>query len=666
MHLLGAEAVSIAYQGRAVLDGIRLGIDSGDRIGIVGRNGDGKTTLLDVLAGLRAPDSGRVTHRGGIDVAVLPQAGLPRPHPDRPGTARGEMGSTVGAAIVGDMPEHEWAAKPRIREILAGLVADLDWEAPLRELSGGQRRRVALAAVLAGEHDVLFLDEPTNHLDLEAIAWLADHLRRRWPVGSGALAVVTHDRWFLDAVCTTTWEVHGGRVEPFEGGYAAYVLARVERDRQAAAAETRRRNVMRKELAWLRRGAPARTSKPRFRLDTAAELIEAEPPPRDSIELTRLATARLGRDVIDLVDVDAAYDDGPPVLRDVTWLIGPGERSGILGANGAGKSTLLAVVAGRLGPTAGRVKIGKTVKLATLTQETTDLAAAPEATADDLIAQRKREYAAGQSLGWTGGGRDGATARSGDEFTPGHILERLGFGAEHMRTPVGRLSGGQRRRLQLALVLMDEPNVLILDEPSNDLDTDMLAAMEDLLDSWPGTLLVVTHDRYLMERVTDQQYAIVGGQLRMMPGGVEEYLQLADAGQGAPPKKVSALGKGTNGPQGTGGGLGAGGGRCAGDGAGAGSAQARATRKLLATVERKLAKVNARIGSVNATMAAHDPSDFAGLVALNDELLALKAEAAALEERWLDAAESAERRMRCPQLTPPATDGQTGPADGRR
>ncbi|MDR1295379.1 MAG: ABC-F family ATP-binding cassette domain-containing protein [Bifidobacteriaceae bacterium] len=614
MHLLGAEALTIAYQGRAIIDGASLGIESGDRIGIVGRNGDGKTTLLELLAGRRQPDLGRVTHRGGLSVGFLPQSGLSITTPPttaQPSTSAAPR-TTVGSVIVGEGPEHEWATQGRIRAILAGLVGDLDLTTPLESLSGGQRRRVALAGVLAGDHDVLLLDEPTNHLDMEAIAWLADHLGTRWPPTVGALAVVTHDRWFLDAVCTSTWEVHDGRVEPFDGGYASYVLARVERDRQAAAAEARRRGIMRKELAWLRRGAPARTSKPRFRLDAAAALIAAEPPPRDSVELTRLATARLGKDVIDVVDMSAAYDDGPPVLHDVTWLIGPGERSGILGANGAGKSTLLAVIAGRLPPVGGRVKIGKTVRVATLAQEGAELDLVGDLCADEVIAGHKAAYQAGQSLGWTGGGRDATATRAGDEFTPGHILERLGFATEHMRTPIARLSGGQRRRLQLALVLMAEPNVLILDEPSNDLDTDMLAAMEDLLDSWPGTLLVVTHDRYLMERVTDQQYAIVDGHLRMVPGGVEEYLDLVagvGAADGAAERPDSA------------------------------GARVWAARKEVNAIERKLTKLRTQVANLHAAMACHDQADYLGIAKLAEDAGAVQAQIDAAEDRWFELAE---------------------------
>ena len=416
------------------------------------------------------------------------------------------------------MADHEWAGDPRARDVVAGLVADLPWRAEIGTLSGGQRRRVQLAALLVGDWDVIGLDEPTNHLDVEGITWLAGHLRQRWARNTGGLLVVTHDRWFLDEVVTTTWEVHDGIVEPFDGGYAAYVLQRVERDRQAAAAEAKRQNLMRKELAWLRRGAPARTSKPKFRIDAANQLIEDVPPLRNPVELAKLATARLGKDVIDLLDVSVSYD-GRPVLRDVEWLIAPGERTGIVGANGAGKSTLLGLIAGTVTPDSGRVKRGKTVRLATLDQQSEDL--------DEIADERVREVIGRLQTTYQVDGRD---------LTPAQLLERLGFGTEHLSARVGELSGGQRRRLQLMLTLLAEPNVLVLDEPTNDVDIDMLSATEDLLDSWPGTLIVVSHDRYLLERVTDQQYAILDGHLRHLPGGIDEYLRIVARRQASEPR----------------------------------------------------------------------------------------------------------------------------------
>ena len=509
-HLLGAQNLHLEFPTRVVFDSVTIGIDEGDRIGVVGRNGDGKSTLLSLLQGRLEPDGGSVTRRGGIRIGMLDQADqLP-------------LDQRVCDAIVGDTPEYEWAGKPLIRDVLAGLVADIPWEAVIGDLSGGQQRRVALAALLAGDWDVLFLDEPTNHLDVEGISWLAAHLKTRWTTGSGALVVVTHDRWFLDEVSLQTWEVHDRIVEPFEGGYAAYILQRVERDRQASVVEGKRQNLMRKELAWLRRGAPARTSKPKFRIDAANELIANEPPPRDEVSLASMAMQRLGKDVVDLEGVSVSYGDHQ-VLRDVTWRIAPGERTGILGVNGAGKSTLLSLVSGTVLPTGGRIKRGKTVKIAVLTQQLDELKDVQEDRVSAVVATKRSTYLA-----------------DGKEMTPGQLLERLGFSSAQLSTPVKDLSGGQKRRLQLLLILLDEPNVLILDEPTNDLDTDMLVAMEDLLDAWPGTLLVISHDRYLLERITDQQYAVLDGHLRHLPGGVDQYLQLR-AGQQSRPEPVKVI-----------------------------------------------------------------------------------------------------------------------------
>jgi len=420
-------------------------------------------------------------------------------------------GLTVGRTIVGDAAEHEWAGDPKIRDVIDGLVSDLDWDAPVADLSGGQRRRVALATLLTGDWDVIALDEPTNHLDVEAITWLAAHLKKRWPANQGALMVVTHDRWFLDEVCTETWEVHDRIVEPFEGGYAAYILQRVERDRLTAATEAKRQNLARKELAWLRRGAPARTSKPKFRIDAANELIADVPDVRDRVALQSLAVSRLGKDVVDLIDAGVTFPasgSAPEreVLRDIEWRIAPGERTGILGVNGAGKSTLLGLVAGTVTPTSGRVKHGKTVQVRTLTQRLDELQDVWDEPVRVVIGRLRTTYTFG-------------TGSKAAELTPGQLLERLGFSSAQLSTPVKDLSGGQQRRLQLLLVLLDQPNVMILDEPTNDMDTDMLAAIEDLLDSWPGTLLVVSHDRYFLERVTDQQYAILDRRLRHLPGG---------------------------------------------------------------------------------------------------------------------------------------------------
>jgi ATPase subunit of ABC transporter with duplicated ATPase domains len=596
-HLLGAEALRLEFPTRVVFDSVTLGLQEGDRVGIVGRNGDGKSTLLRLLAGRMEPDGGRVTRRRDLRLGMLDQSDTLDPE------------LTVAQAIVGDAPHHEWAGNARTRDVLAGLVADMAWDAAISTLSGGQRRRVALAALLVGDWDVVFLDEPTNHLDVEGIAWLAGHLKTRWAADAGALVVVTHDRWFLDEVCTATWEVHDRIVEPFEGGYAAYILQRVERDRMAAATEARRRNLARKELAWLRRGAPARTSKPKFRIDAANQLIEDVPEIRDSLSLQRLAVSRLGKDVVDLLDVSVAFEK--PVLRDITWRIAPGERTGVLGVNGAGKSTLLGLVAGTVAATSGRVKRGATVKVATLTQRLDELDPVLDEPVRTVIGRLRTSYTVGS----------GSKAQ---ELTPGQLLERLGFSSAQLSTPVKDLSGGQKRRLQLLLILLEEPNVLILDEPTNDLDTDMLAAIEDLLDSWPGTLIVVSHDRYLLERVTDQQFAILEGHLRHLPGGVDEYLRLRRAQQATDaspgPDRSSAEPAPTS----------------------LTGADRRNAEKEVASIDRRLGKLQADIVAAHDRIAAHDQSDYVGLGALTDELRALETQLADLETRWLELSEQLE------------------------
>jgi len=602
-HLLGAEGLHLEFPTRVVFDSITLGIEEGDRIGIVGRNGDGKSSLLAMLAGRLDPDAGRVTVRGGTTIGVLDQADVL------------DDALTVGSAIVGDTPEHEWAGDPKVRDVIDGLVKDLDWEASVADLSGGQRRRVSLAKLLAGDWDIVALDEPTNHLDVEAIGWLAEHLKRRWPANQGALMVVTHDRWFLDEVCTETWEVHDRIVEPFEGGYAAYILQRVERDRMAAATEAKRQNLARKELAWLRRGAPARTSKPKFRIDAANELISDVPEIRDRIALQSLAVSRLGKDVVDLIDAGVTFPatGSTPereVLRDVEWRIAPGERTGILGVNGAGKSTLLGLVAGNLAPTSGRVRHGKTVQVRTLTQRLDELQDVWDEPVRIVIGRLRTTYTFG-------------TGSKAAELTPGQLLERLGFSSAQLSTPVKDLSGGQQRRLQLLLVLLDQPNVMILDEPTNDMDTDMLAAIEDLLDSWPGTLLVVSHDRYFLERVTDQQYAILGGRLRHLPGGVDEYLRLRAleqtnqkaiaTGSGSAPASVAepALS----------------------------GADRRTAEKELTALERRMQKLAAQIDKAKHALADHDQSDYAGLGDRMKEISAQEAEVEELELRWFELTE---------------------------
>ncbi len=608
-HLLGAEALHLEVPTKVVFDSVTLGVAEGDRIGIVGRNGDGKSSLLMMLAGRRDPDGGQVTMRSGTRIGVLDQED------------RFDAGETVGHAIVGDMPEHEWAGDARTREVIAGLVADLEWDAPVEALSGGQRRRVALARLLVGEWEILALDEPTNHLDVEAIAWLADHLKRRWPANQGAMLAVTHDRWFLDEVANATWEVHDRIVEPFEGGYAAYILQRVERDRQAATIEQKRQNLARKELAWLRRGAPARTSKPKFRIDAANALIEDVPEIRNATELKSLAVSRLGKEVVNLVEAGVSYGDRT-VLEDVDWLLAPGERTGILGVNGAGKSTLLGLIAGTIEPTSGRVKRGKTVKVATLTQRLDELEEHMNDPVRVVIGRLRTSFTVGS----------GSKAQ---DLTPGQMLERMGFSSAQLSTPVKDLSGGQKRRLQLLLILLDQPNVLILDEPTNDLDTDMLAAIEDLLDSWPGTLIVVSHDRYFLERVTDQQFAILpgpsgAGRLRHLPGGIDEYLKLraaiearsgAVAGLAAP-----AISAGST----------AAGGAATPALAGA---ELRAAEKELSAVERKMERLQADVAKSRDGLAALDQSDYALLNAEMVKITAIEDEIAALEERWLELSE---------------------------
>lgn len=604
-HLLGTQSLHVALPDRVLLDDVTVGIDEGDRIGVVGRNGDGKSTLLRLLARAQEPDEGRVTVRGGVRVGVLTQQD------------EATVGASVRDRVVGDRPEYEWASDARIRDVLAGLLGGIDLDAPLTDLSGGQLRRVHLAELLVGDWDVLLLDEPTNHLDVEGIAWLAEHLRRRWSAKDGGLVVITHDRWFLDAVCTRMWEVHDGIVEPFEGGYAAYVLQRVERDRQAAAIESKRQNLMRKELAWLRRGAPARTSKPKFRIDAANELIAGEPPVRDTVALTQLATSRLGRDVIDVLDVDAGYG-GTTVLEDVTLHIGPADRIGILGPNGAGKSTLLALITGDLEPLAGRVKRGKTVTVRQVSQRLEGLQEHLDSRVSDVVGRYRTTFTAGK-----------------DEVSPGQLLERLGFTAAHQKVQVKALSGGQQRRLDLLLTLLEEPNVLVLDEPTNDMDTDMLAAMEDLLDTWPGPLLVVSHDRYLLERITDTQYAVLDGTVRHVPGGVEQYLALRAASEEAAAGSASgrATGAGSSGAAGSGSG-----GSSAGAAALSG-AEAHAAQKELGAIERRMQKLEKQTESLHAKLAGHDQSDYQGLQEITAQLQEVERENEELEERWLELSE---------------------------
>lgn len=616
-HLLGAENLSISFGTRTVLDSVSLGLNEGDRIGMVGRNGDGKSTLMRLLAQRHSPDEGRVTKRSDVNVGYL----------DQQDVLDGDL--PVGVAIVGEAADHEWAANPRIREIMAGLVEDVDWHAQVSLLSGGQRRRVALAKLLIEPHDVIMLDEPTNHLDVEGVAWLAEHLKQRWRPNDGAFLVVTHDRWFLDEVCTRTWEVHDGVVEPFDGGYAAYVLARAERDRTAAVVEGKRQQLVKKELAWLRRGAPARTSKPKFRIEAANELIADVPAPRDTLALAKLATARLGKDVIDLEHVSYTLPARPtvagpdqqevPLFENITLRLAPGERVGLVGVNGAGKSTLLRLLNGEILPTAGKIKRGKTVKTAMLTQEVRELDEVMDLRVIEVI-QRERQV-------FNVGGR---------ELSAGQLVEQLGFTNQKQWTPVRDLSGGERRRLQLLRLLVGEPNVLMLDEPTNDLDTDTLAAVEDVLDGWPGTLVVVSHDRYLLERVTDHQIALLGdGKLRGLPGGVDQYLQLRQAALAAG-SAVSAGAADTAGAAGAG---------EAGETPGASEAEKRQARKDLNRIERQLGKLGQQKDKLQEQMnqaGSAAEMDFELLAELNRKLQELAEEQESLELEWLEASEMLE------------------------
>ena len=601
--MLGCEKVRVDFPTKTVFESVSLGVDEGDRIGIVGRNGDGKSTLLSVMAGMLEPDEGRVLRNGAVRVGVLGQ--FDKLSDD----------DTVERAVVGDIPEYEWAGDARIRDIIAGLASDIPWDAKVGTLSGGQRRRVDLVRLLIGDWDILALDEPTNHLDVRAITWLANHLKNRWRTGQGALLVVTHDRWFLDEVCTRMWEVHDRVVEPFEGGFSAYILQRVERDRLAALAEEKRQNALRRELAWLARGPKARGTKPKFRVDAAHELIADVPPLRNELELKRMAMARLGKQVVELKNVTVRFDGKPaPVLDGVDWIIGPGDRYGIVGANGVGKTTLLKVIQGVQAPTSGFVKIGKTVKFAVLSQHLDNLTRF----GDDRVRQVIGNYTRRMML-------------DGKEMTPAQLLEKLGFSRADLNEPVCDLSGGQKRRLALMLILLDEPNVLILDEPGNDMDTDMLAAIEELLDAWPGTLLLVTHDRFLMERVTDHQFALVDGHIRHLPRGVEEYLEMSAR---APKPVVHAKA-----PQGAAAGESAKD-AAAGDGPQLSGGEIRELKKRMRSCENKTNTLRGKIEQAQADMAAADPSDFEALGKFQQQINDFQAQIDELDEQWLEAAEA--------------------------
>ncbi len=670
---LGLEHVSLEFATKMIFKDVTQGVFEGDRIGIVGKNGDGKSTLLKLLQGAISPDSGRVTRRNGLTFGILSQRD---PLDDN---------ATVRQAALENRQDYEWAADSKQREIVESLLGGINLEAKVGTLSGGQRRRADLARLLLHDWDILALDEPTNHLDVLTIHWLAEHLLHRWQDGQGALLLVTHDRWFLDEVCSSMWEVHDGAIDPFEGGYSAYMMQRVERERQADVREERRRNLARKELAWLSRGARARSTKQKFHVKQARELIADVPPMRDTLELKRMATSRLGKQVVDLIDVTQIFEDssspaasdadivkspfsqpthdgsvtisveesqesplsqeesplketcaalqktisGRMILDDQTWLIGPGDRFGIVGANGAGKSTLLGIIDGSLHPTKGHVNIGKTVKFAVLSQRLEELEKLGKYKVKEVLSRYKPSYII-----------------DGKEVTPGQLMERLGFKPEQLMTPIADLSGGQKRRMQLLLILLNEPNVLIMDEPGNDLDTDMLAVMEDLLDTWPGTLIVVSHDRYLLERVTDQQFALIDGKIRHLPGGVDEYLKImedyeranmqeskadfaAESRSKSESKSESAEGVGLDSNQKS---------NQKAEAKLSGKAYYDATRRV-AAIERKLEKLEEEKSAIEQKMASHDPSDFVGLQELNEKLQANQSESSALEEEWLELSE---------------------------
>ena len=605
-NLISVERASLALGTAQVLDEVSLGVLGGDRIGIVGRNGGGKTTLLRVLAGQREVDSGRVTRAGVSSVGVLAQDDVLDP------------GHTVREAVLGDLPDHVWAGDPRIRDVLTGLLGGIEaqavggLDATVGPMSGGERRRLALAQLLVQDPTVLFLDEPTNHLDVEGVAWLAEHLVRHRARPDNAVLAITHDRWFLDAIATNTWEVVDGKVNAFEGGYAAYVLAKAERERMAQVTAERRDNLLRKELAWLRRGAPARTSKPKFRIEAANTLIADEPPPRDDVELLRFATTRLGKDVVDLLDATVTLGDR--VLLDrITWHLAPGERVGIVGVNGAGKSTLLRAIAGQVPLDSGKRKQGMTVRLAYLTQEVREL----ERYADWRVIEAIEDVRKYVRLG-------------PKEISASQLAQRLGFTGGRQQTRVSSLSGGERRRLQLTRLLMDEPNVLLLDEPTNDLDIETLTSLEDVLDGWAGTLLVVSHDRYLLERVCDRQVALLGdGRVRELPGGVEQYLELrhealetaarraaSDSASADTARPVVAAGAAT----------------------GASPAELREARKDMARIEKQLTRLGQREEKLHAAMA-EAATDHAKVLELNGQLREIVDEREALELEWLAAAE---------------------------
>jgi len=597
-NLVNLKDVDKGFGSRSVLTDVTLGVSAGDRIGIVGRNGDGKSTLMQLIAGREDPDAGAVTRAGDLDLALLGQG-------DELDGLR-----TIRQELIGGRADHEWAGDVVFRGVLDGLLGGVEMrrfpdglDTTIGPLSGGERRRIALAKLLLDGPELLLLDEPTNHLDVEGVSWLAEHLAAR----RGTMIVITHDRWFLDAVCTSTWEVSDGDVHQYEGGYAAYVLARAERDRQASAREDRRQQLMRKELAWLRRGPPARTAKPKFRIEAANALIADEPEVRDRAELLRFATSRLGSKVLDAVDVSVAFGD-KVLLRDATWRLGPGDRVALVGVNGSGKTTLVNLLSGELAPTTGRVETGATVRIAHLSQDTAEIPG-------HLRVLESLEEIRGRT-----------TTSDGQELTAGMLCDRFGFRGERARTLVRDLSGGERRRLQLMRLLMDEPNVLLLDEPTNDLDIDTLTALEDLLDGWPGTLVVVSHDRYFVERVCDNVYALSDtGGVDHLPGGIEQYIeQRRAAGSGKAPGVAQGA------PARSGGGK-----------AAPAGAVLRAARKEVQRLERAIAKLETRETALHEEMAA-SATDHGRLRQLQSELEAVTVQREELEFSWMEASESLE------------------------
>ncbi|GAA1131217.1 ABC-F family ATP-binding cassette domain-containing protein [Streptomyces javensis] len=603
-NLVNVESVGKVYGTRALLDGVSLGVNEGDRIGVVGRNGDGKTTLIRILAKLEPADDGRVTHAGDLRLGVLTQHDSLDP------------AATIRHEVIGDLADHEWAGDAKIRDVLTGLFGGLDLpgfpqglDTVIGPLSGGERRRIALAQLLIAEQDLIVLDEPTNHLDVEGISWLAGHLRAR----RSGLVVVTHDRWFLDQVCTRMWDVQRGAVHEYEGGYSDYVFARAERERIAASEEAKRQNMMRKELAWLRRGAPARTSKPRFRIEAANALIADVPPPRDNAELMKFANSRLGKTVFDLEDVTVTA--GPKVLlKHLTWQLGPGDRIGLVGVNGAGKTSLLRALAEAAGsegeqqPAGGRIVVGKTVRLAYLSQEVAELD------------RNLRVLEAVEQI------RQRVDLGKGREMTASQLCEKFGFTKEKQWTPVGDLSGGERRRLQILRLLMDEPNVLFLDEPTNDLDIETLTQLEDLLDGWPGSLVVISHDRYFIERTTDRVLALLGdATLRMLPRGVDEYLERRQRALAAAAPAAAAPAKQKTGEQAA---------------RQRSAADQRAAKKELQRIERRLDRISEQESGLHALIAEH-ATDFAKVAELDTQLRELTGERDELETRWLELADDA-------------------------